>query len=115
MDGLKLPIQKSGDEAIQNAYYNGWLHDHLVGSVFTFAPSGLILACTINAPGSWHDSTIAQNGGLYNDLKTVYDATVGKCVADSAFSLKMCPFISKSGKRKFGDTAARATEMRQRP
>jgi hypothetical protein len=30
MDGLKLQIQKSGDEAMQNAYYNGWLHDHLV-------------------------------------------------------------------------------------
>jgi hypothetical protein len=34
MDGLMLQIQKSGDEAIQNAYYNGWLHDHLVVSVF---------------------------------------------------------------------------------
>jgi hypothetical protein len=52
MDGLKLQIQKSGDEAMQNAYYNGWLHDHLVGSVFLFAPSGLIAACTVNAPGS---------------------------------------------------------------
>jgi hypothetical protein len=113
MDGLKLYIQKSGDETIQNAYYNGWLHDHLVGSVFIFVPSGLIVACTLNAPGSWHDSTIAQNGGLYNDLQTVYDATGGKCVADSAFSLKQCPFIIKSGKRKLGESAARRTVCRQ--
>jgi hypothetical protein len=101
MDGLKLPIQKSRDESIQNAYYNGWLHDHLVGSVFIFAPSGLIVACTLNAPGSWHDSTIAQNGGLYNDLHTVCDATGGKCVADSAFSLKMCPFITSQVRRNW--------------
>ncbi len=25
MEGLKIPIQKSGDEFMQNAYYNGWL------------------------------------------------------------------------------------------
>jgi hypothetical protein len=34
MDGLKLPIQKSGDESSQNAYYNGWLHSHFVGCMF---------------------------------------------------------------------------------
>ena len=34
MDGLKIPIQKPGDESTQNAYYNGWLHNHFVGSVF---------------------------------------------------------------------------------
>jgi hypothetical protein len=113
MDGLKLPIQNSRDEAIQNAYYNGWLHDHLVGSVFIFAPSGLIVACTVNAPGSWHDSTVAQNGGLYCDLKTIHDVAGGKSVADSAFSLKMCPFIIKSGKKKLGETAARDTVQRQ--
>jgi hypothetical protein len=35
MDRLKLQVQKSGDEAVQNAYYNCWLHDHLVGSVLS--------------------------------------------------------------------------------
>jgi hypothetical protein len=69
MDGLKLQSHKSSDEATQDAYYNGWLHDHLVGSVFLFAPSGLIVACSVNAPGSWHDSTVAENGGLISDLK----------------------------------------------
>jgi len=113
MDGLKLQIQKSGDETMQNAYYNGWLHDHLVGSVYIFAPSGLIVACCVNAPGSWHDSIVAENGGLYSDLKVVHDATGGKCVADSAFSLKQCPFIIKSGKRKVGETAARTVQRRQ--
>ncbi len=80
---------------------------------FYFAPSGLIVACTVNAPGSWHDSTVAENGGLYSYLKAVHDATGGKCVADSAFSIKRCLFIIKSGKKKMGETAAWATLRRQ--
>ncbi len=52
MDGLKIPIQRPADKETQNAYYNGWLHDHFVGCVFAFAPSGIIVACTVNAPGS---------------------------------------------------------------
>jgi hypothetical protein len=110
---IKVANSKSGNEATQNAYYNGWLHDEFVGSVFLFAPSGLIVACTVNTPGSWHDSTVAENGGLYSDLKKFHDATGGKCVADSAFFLKRCPFIIKSGKRKVGETRVRAIEHRQ--
>jgi hypothetical protein len=53
MDGLKIPIQKSGDESTQNAYYNGWLHSHFVGCVFVFAPSGVIVACTFNSCKCW--------------------------------------------------------------
>jgi hypothetical protein len=34
VDGLKIPIQKSGVEATQNAYYNRWLHSHFVGCIF---------------------------------------------------------------------------------
>jgi len=68
MDGLKIPIQRSGDELTQNKYYNGWLHAHFVGCVMAFAPSRIIVACTLNAPGSWHDSFIAQNSGLYDQL-----------------------------------------------
>jgi hypothetical protein len=104
MDGLKIPIQKPADEETQNAYYNGWLHDHFVGCVFAFAPSGLVIACTVNAPGSWHDSFIAENGGLYAKLESVYDTTGGKAAVDSAFSLKRCPFLVKSGKKKLGET-----------
>jgi hypothetical protein len=99
MDGLKIPIQKAGDEVTQNAYYNGWLHGHFVGCVYVFAPSGLIVACTLNAPGSWHDSVIAENGGLYDTLRGVHNNTGGKAVVDSAFSLKQCPFLIKSGKK----------------
>ena len=47
MDGLKLLIQKPGEEAIQNGYYNGWLHDHFVSCVYVFVPSGHIVAETL--------------------------------------------------------------------
>jgi hypothetical protein len=77
MDGLKVKIQKSGDEATQNAFYNGRLHDHFVGCVFVFAPTVVIVTCTLNAPGSWHDSYIAASGKLYEKLKSVFDATGG--------------------------------------
>ncbi len=53
MDGLKIPVQASGDRKMQNAYCIGWLHDHFVNTVFVFAPSGTIVACNLNAPGSW--------------------------------------------------------------
>jgi hypothetical protein len=113
VDGLKIPIQKSGDEATQNAYYNGWLHSHFVGWNFVFAPSGVIVACTLNAPGSWHDSYIAENGGLYDKLKAVHETTGGITVVDTAFSKKRCPFLIKSGKMKVGESPAQQTIHQQ--
>ena len=43
MDGLNLPVQTSADQEIENATFNGWLHEHFVSSVFTFSVTGLIL------------------------------------------------------------------------
>jgi hypothetical protein len=40
MDGLKLPVQTSADEEIENATYNGWLQEHFVSCVFAFCPRG---------------------------------------------------------------------------
>ncbi|KDR67832.1 hypothetical protein GALMADRAFT_79452 [Galerina marginata CBS 339.88] len=60
MDGLNLPVQESAMEEIENATYNGWLHSHVVSSVIAFGASGEIIACHLNAPGSWHDARIAR-------------------------------------------------------
>jgi hypothetical protein len=106
VDGLKTKIQKSGDEEIQNAYYNGWLHSHFVGCISVFAPSRVIVRCTVNAPRSWHDSYISEIGGLYETLRNVYSTTGRIAVVDSAFSKKRCPFLIKSGKGKVGETPA---------
>lgn len=40
MDGLNLPVQSSPNQEIENATYNGWLHEHFVSSVIAFAPTG---------------------------------------------------------------------------
>ncbi|TCD64819.1 hypothetical protein EIP91_003600 [Steccherinum ochraceum] len=68
VDGLNLPVQVSEDEDLENATYNGWLHGHFISNVFSFSPKGSILHCTLNAPGSWHDSRVARL--LYEKLRT---------------------------------------------
>ncbi len=98
MDGLKVHIQRPGDHRVQNAYYNGWLHGHLVGCVFVFAPDSNVVAALVNNPGSWHDSFIVKNSGIYDKLDQVFTLAGGKCVVDAVFSLRHCPFLIKSGK-----------------
>ncbi|KAK0503744.1 hypothetical protein EDD18DRAFT_1305632 [Armillaria luteobubalina] len=60
LDGLNLLVQTSVDQEIENATFNGWLHEHFVSSVFAFNAMGEIIACKLNAPGSWHDSWCQQ-------------------------------------------------------
>ncbi len=76
-----------------------------MGCVFAFSPSGNIAACTVNAPGSWHDSFIVENCGIYANLESVNETTGGKAAVDSAFSLKRCQFLINSGKKKHRKTA----------
>ena len=40
MDGLNLAVQESSDQEIENATFNGWLHEHFVSSVLVFGASG---------------------------------------------------------------------------
>jgi cob(I)alamin adenosyltransferase len=77
---------------------------------FSFAPSGVIVACMLNAPGSWHDSYNAENGGLNATLQNVYETTG---VVDSAFWKKLCLFLIKSGKKKAGESHLARTICRQ--
>jgi len=109
MDGLKLYIQAPPEDEKQSMFYNGWKCDHYVVNVFVFAPDGTIPCCTINVPGSQHDSTVADWGGIYNKLEDVYLATGnGKCSVDSAFaaagnghSVPRDDFLIKSGVKEF--------------
>ena len=41
IDGLKLPVQMSSNEMVENATYNGWLHEHFISNVFVFSPKGM--------------------------------------------------------------------------
>ncbi|KIK75098.1 hypothetical protein PAXRUDRAFT_787466 [Paxillus rubicundulus Ve08.2h10] len=60
IDGLKLPVQTSDDIDIENATFNGWLSEHFISLVLVFSSQGVIIAARTNAPGSWHDSCVAQ-------------------------------------------------------
>ncbi len=86
IDGLKLPVEESSDQDIENSMYNGWLHDHFISNILVFAPdgahfnrfahtnasdllfTGTVIACRLNAPGSWHDSRVAQT--VYEKLRS---------------------------------------------
>lgn len=60
LDGVALPVQCSDDPDAQAEYYNGYHGDTMVNNVFLFSPEGLIIYAVFNAPGSWHDSHVAQ-------------------------------------------------------
>jgi len=95
-DGLKLYLRHSGNAIIQNIFYNGRTHDHYVGNVFVFVPSGVVVTCAFNAPGSMHDFTIAEWGSIYENLQNSFERTGGTSVVDSAFLRGRYPFLIKS-------------------
>lgn len=101
MDGLKILIQKAGSEIEQNNFYNGWKSDHFVTNLFLFAPDGKIKAAYFNAPGAFHDSTLADRGGIYDDIDEVFTRTGGKVVVDSAFASTDSEALIKSHQNIF--------------
>lgn len=114
-DGLKLPLQQSGDEVLQNMYYNGWTHGHYVTNVLVFSPDGIVRACALNAPGALHDSTVSEYGGVYEKLEQVYERCGGKVLVDSAFSRGNYEFLIKSSQTHLvdADTAEGVTLGKQ--
>ncbi|CAB9511759.1 unknown protein [Seminavis robusta] len=96
MDGVKLMFEKAEDLDEQSMYYNGWTHDHYITNVFCFGADGTMVAAAVNAPGSMHDSTIAEYGSIYSQLEDIYQRTGAKCCVDSAFSAAERPYIVKS-------------------
>ena len=94
--GLKLYLQQAGDSVIQSRFYNGWKHDHYVTNIFAFALNGSIIACTLNAPGTWHDSTLAHWGSMYSQLQKCWQDHHGKVLMDSALASNMYEFIIQS-------------------
>ena len=118
MDGLKLTLQRSGDNTVQNMFYNGWTHDHYVTSVLVFCPDGTIPIAAINYPGCFHDSQIAEWGKIYDKLEAVFINNGGKCVVDSAFARSRNAFLIKSSQTAPVDMEdaimnREATSMRQ--
>lgn len=97
-------------------FYNKWTHDHYVGNVFVFVPSGVIIACAVNALGSMHDSSIPDWGGVYTKLEKICSTCGGFCVVDYAFSKGHFPFLIMSSQDALGasnENAAIYSQLRQ--
>lgn len=103
-DGLKLYLESSSECTMQNMFYNGWTHDHYVSNIFVLAPNGCVIACALNAPGSMHDSSIAEWGNVYTKLEDSHIKYGGICVVDSAFCRGQYPFLNKSSQDPFIDS-----------
>ncbi|KAJ8558670.1 hypothetical protein ON010_g8782 [Phytophthora cinnamomi] len=52
----KLKVLQLADPDVQNAFYNGWLHDVFVNGTLCFGADGLIVWARHNCPGSWNDA-----------------------------------------------------------
>ena len=86
MDRLKLRLQKAGNKHEQSMSYNNWTHDHYVSCLFLFFPNGRIGTCYINTPGTYHDSVLAEMGGVYKKIGQMHRNTGEKVVVDLAFA-----------------------------
>ena len=65
-------------------------------NIFAFGLNGSIIACTLNAPGTWHDSTPAHWGSMYSKLQKCWEDRHGKVMMDSVFASNMYEFIIQS-------------------
>ena len=70
-DGLKLLIEAPQNWAVQEKFWNFWKQDHYINCVFVFTVDSKIRVAVINAPGSFHDSTIAGYG-IYDKFEEMY-------------------------------------------
>ena len=52
----------------------------------------------MNAPGSWHDSTLSDYG-VYQQMEEIYMRFGGKVVVDSAFKLTNREFMIQSSQQ----------------
>jgi DDE superfamily endonuclease len=108
-DGVKLFFESTADLDEQGMFYNGWQHSHFISNLFVFSADGRIISAVLNAPGSLHDSTLAEWGGIYDELAAMYNRTGGKCCVDSAFSTVNNRYLVKSSEN-YG-LAANGIEM----
>ena len=85
MDGGRMPCASYSDPDVQNAFWEGYTQAHEVTNLFVWNFYGELIFAAVNFPGSWHDSRVAAESGLYAPTLTE-DTPTGFCVlADSAF------------------------------
>ena len=94
LDGFCFESCADLDE--QSMYYNGWKRNHYITNLFVFSTGGRCIMMVLNAPGSLHNSTLAEWGGVYDGLEEIYRRTGAKCCVDSAFMASNNKFLINS-------------------
>ena len=61
IDGIRSRIQQPGLVAEQREFYNRWVRDTSVVSLFAFSPLGTIIYASLNHPGRTNDAAIAAS------------------------------------------------------
>ena len=106
-DGLKMTFECCSGLTKQSMYYNGWKAGHYISNLFCFSMDGRIIMAAVNAPGSVHDSTLAEWCDMCTKLETICQRTGGVCCLDSAFSANNAPHLLKSSGDVTKATSAR--------
>ena len=111
-DGLKILLEKTGDDMKQESFYNRWKSSHYITNLLIFAPDGTIVMAVLNCPGAMHDSKLATFGSpsVYTCIDDLYDEYGAVCIMDSAFAVSTRPSIIKSKKRETIASSARDNE-----
>jgi hypothetical protein len=60
VDGKNYHVMESGNALIQNAMYNGWLHDVFVTNCACFSADGVCVWAKLNYYGSWNDGEMSR-------------------------------------------------------
>ena len=81
-----------------------------MNSVFVFAPDGYIRICTLNAPGTFRDSTMAEYG-IYQKMEQLHEEYGVKVVVDSAFNLSGKPYLIQSSQDDPAEDGARVVRL----
>ena len=68
---------------------------HYINSYFIFAPDGKNRVCLLNAPGTFHDSTMVDYR-INEAMEAVYDKTRGKVIVDFTFKIGTKEYQVKS-------------------
>ena len=101
-DGVKLTIGQAISFARQEPFYNSWASGCFVSCIFVFSVDGRIRICTLNCPGSWHDSHNSDHKA-YDRIEEVYAKHKAKIVVDSAFKVRESKAMIKSSQQDPSD------------
>eukprot|EP00171_Calliarthron_tuberculosum_P023637 IDg23637t1 len=85
LDGGRMPCASYVDADLQNAYWEGFTQAVEVTNLFVWNFHGEIVYAALNFPGSWHDSKLAVESGLYVPHLTEHTPPGYAILGDSAF------------------------------